>query len=556
MDASQINQAMNEAVRHHQAGRLAEAEGFYRQILIAHPKQPDALHLLGVLAMQVGRLDVAIDLINQAISQRPDFPAALSNLGSVYQAAGQFEDAIRTLQRAVQIQPDLFQAWGNLSNAFHSVGRYVEAIRSAERAISIQPANPIAHNSLGSALRLSGHPREAMAEYEEAIRLNPNYAEAHCNLGNALRELNRTDEAIACFQKSISLQPGSPEVLNNLAGAFEEQGKTDEAIATYGESIQAKPDFYLAHQNLGILLLREQRFAEGWEEFEWRLHDPELVGVLSGIDLPHWDGSPLNGKRILIVTEQGFGDTFQFLRYLPQVLERGGQVVFRCQPELRGVLKNIAGVDEWSWRTDPPPKCDCVVPLLSLPRLLKVNASTMPSAGSYIPVDPESSARWKDKLGARKARLRVGLAWSGRAEFANNQRRSISLAELSPLAEFSEIEFFSLQKGPAAEQLASSPIQLRDEMPAISDFAETAGLMDQLDLIITVDTSVAHLAGAIGKKVFLLLHHVPDWRWFEGRDDSPWYPSMRLFRQDKLGEWGEPVQKLVVALREELRQTP
>jgi hypothetical protein len=438
-----INQSMQLAVQHHQAGRYAEAEKICRQVLAQVPDHFDALHLLGVLAGQSGHTD----------------------------------DAIRLLGRAVQLKPG-FQAFSNL----------------------------------GVALREKGQLDAAIDAHRAALRLNPDYADAWRNLGAAL----------------------------NAKGSF------DEAMSAFDRALQIKPDFADVHFNRAVLMLLRGDFQNGWREYEWRWKlQSQLTARPTGA--AEWDGSELKGQTILLYAEQGIGDTLQFLRYVPMVVERGGRVMIQCQPELSRLLEGFPGIEQVVVTGQPRPQFDRHRALLSLPLIFSTDLNSIPVRIPYIKADPHLVEQWKQRF-EPAIELKVGLVWAGRATYRYDNLRSIDFAQLSLLWNVPGVRFFNLQKGVAKQAPPPGAIWI-DWTDDLQDFAQTAALIQNLDLIVTVDTAVAHLAGAMGKPVWVLLPFVPDWRWMLDREDSPWYPTMRLFRQRTLGDWPGVIGGVLEQLR-------
>jgi hypothetical protein len=312
-----------------------------------------------------------------------------------------------------------------------------------------------------------------------------------------------------------------------------EQLKLDEAEASFRRAIELRTDFADAHNDLAMCLLLRGDFSQGWQEYEWRWKLPEIRRIDPKIPGPAWDGSPLDGESIFLHAEQGFGDTIQFARYIPMVAQRGARVILACQPEVAPLIRQIEGIERIILPGEPRPACDTHLPLLSLPRIFETRLDTIPAKVPYIHADPERAEHWKSRLAEHAGSLKVGLCWSGRAMHSRDIFRSIPPEQLAPLASVEGVRFFSLQKGAAT----APPIPLIDPTPELHDFSDTAALINNLDLVITVDTAVAHVAGAMGKPVWLLLSFCPDWRWLLERPDSPWYPTARVFRQASAGDW-------------------
>jgi tetratricopeptide (TPR) repeat protein len=613
-----LQQQFEAGVLHHRAGRLAEAERTYRQILALHPNHADALHMLGVLEVQAGRLDAGIELIRraiaicstratyyrnlgngllhigrldeaiaayrQAILLDPDNAEAHTNLGNALKAKGQLDEAIANYRRAILLKPDFAEAHNNLGNVLKDKGQLDEAIAAYRQAIRIEPDVALAHNNLGAVLQDTGQLDEAMAAYRQAIALRPNFAEAHTNLGIALKDKGQFDEAIAAYRQAIAIRPNYAEAHSNLATALKDRGQLDEAIDAYRQAISLRPNFAEAHSNLGnalidrgqldegiaafrqaialrpdfagahnnlsLALLARGDFQQGWEEFEWRLKCEDFPSHLRNLTEPQWDGCPLEGRTILLHTEQGFGDAIQFIRYLPLVAQRGGKIIIECYAELQRLFQTVAGRCQIVVRGQPLPAFDLHCPLLSLPRVFGTNFANLPQIVPYLSPDPALVEAWSRTLGAPDGQLRVGLAWAGNPRYKWDRTRSVNLQQLAPFAAARGVKFYSLQKGPPGEQAKNPPVglELVDLGPELNDFVDTAAVMSLMDLIITTDTSVPHLAGALGRSVWVMLQLVPDFRWLRDRTDSPWYPTMRLFRQPTWGDWDSVITRVVDAL--------
>lgn len=424
------------------------------------------------------------------------------------------------------------------------------AISSFRKAVALTPDVAEAHNNLGVALRKKGQLDEAIACFRRAISLNRNSPELYNNLGTAMQDAGRLDEAIASFRHAMTLNPGIAEIHNNLGIALAGQGDLDEAIARHRQAIALKPGLAKAHYNLGIALLTRGELQQGWEEYEWRWKCDGVPMLPRIFSKPLWDGRPLEGRTIALHAEQGFGDAIKFIRYAPLVAERGGKIVIVCFAELERLFRGLPGGWPVAAPGRPLPSFDLHGPLLSLPRIFAATLSNIPSAVPYLQVDAEQRIVWQHRLSVLSPALNVGLAWAGRPTQRNDRNRSMKLTTLAPLARVPGVRFFSLQKGQAAAETKSPPpdMEIVDWTEELKDFADTAALIANLDLVISVDTAVAHLAGAIGRPTWTLLSHVAGWHWLLDREDSPWYPTMRLFRQPSPGDWDKVAVRVADAL--------
>jgi tetratricopeptide (TPR) repeat protein len=540
-----LAEAMQLAAQHHQAGRLTEAETVYRQVLARDPIHADAWHLLGTLALQAEQYDLAEEFIRRAISIKGDWPQACYHLGLVLQGKEQFDQAIAAHRRATALDPGLAAAHYNLGFSLQAAGYRDKAIAAYERVIALNADDPYARANLAIALQGAGRLDEAIATLRHAVKVKPDFADAFSHLGKTLRENEMLDEAIAAFRQAVNLGPRDPSAMADLAGALLEAGQIGEAIAVQRQAVALKPDDPDTHCAYALLLLLNGDFAAGWPEFEWRWRRKTLPWPRRTLRQPLWDGSDLAGRTIYLHAEKSFGDTLQFVRYLPFIQRMGAKVIVECQPALRRLLAANLTADRWLVPGEPLPACDVVCPLLSLPLALGMPG---PISGDhpYLRVASEWSLSGQQRMPQTSRLLKVGLAWAGSPSEINDRKRSIPLSLLVPLAQVTGVLYFSLQKGQAAAQAhePTAAVEMLDFGHAITDFADTAALIDQLDLVICVDTAVAHLAGALGKPVWTLLPFVPDWRWGLHGETTPWYPGMRLLRQTRRGDWSEPIRRV------------
>jgi tetratricopeptide (TPR) repeat protein len=545
-----IDEAMQAAVRHHESGRLYDAEQMYRNVLAQMPEHPDALHLLGLIARRAGQLDAAQDLIRRAIAIDPAMPAYHSNLGLVLMDQTHINEAAAAFWQAIQLAPEFSQAHNNLGVALRDQDRVEESVAKFQRAIQLQPNFAEAYSNLSTSLLKLGRHDEAIAAATTAVQLKPGrLADAHYNMGTAFLEIGRYTEAIDALSAAIAIQPNHVLALTNLGNAMKNLRRPVEAIEAYSTAISHDPLKPDPHWNLALASLQTGDFARGWEEHEWRfacdvLHRPQIFAQ------PQWRGEPVEGKRILLHPEQGLGDSIQFIRYAPMLASRGAKVVLQCDHSLVRLFQSLPGISVVIARDQPLPEFDLHCPVMSLPLAFATRLESIPAEVPYLSPPSQDRARWQQLVRSEQKQLKVGLAWAGSSIHRNDRSRSMKLSQLQPLGSVAGVQFFSMQKGKESEQLSS----LREDWPMVdladelNDFADTAGLVSQLDLVISVDTSVAHLAGAMGKPVWVLLPFAPDWRWLLDRGDSPWYPTMRLFRQPSQGDWDSVVEQVRTAL--------
>jgi tetratricopeptide (TPR) repeat protein len=517
-----VAEALASAVQHYRSGRLGEAEALCRQILAAEPQHADTLHLLGVIAHHTRHYEAAAKLFERAIALNGDAAQYYISLGDAQQALKRFPEAMQSYRRAIDRDPTLAIAHYGLGQIEYNNKDYPGAAKSFHAAITYAPNSSQAHVHLANALCQMGKQEEAVDSYRRALALNPNDALLHSNLGLNLLDLGLVDEAIEHCQRAIALQP----------------------------------DFPAAHNHLGLALLLKGDFETGLPHHEWRWRVRALGIGGRHFDQPVWRGEPLNGRRILLHAEQGAGDTLQFLRFAPLVAARGGRVFIEVPLELKRLAMSVKGVEQVIGPGEVLPAFDLQCPLMSLPLAFGTTMASIPGEVPYLAAPEPLLADWRARL-AGSAHPRVGLIWAGRPEHRRDRERSITLAALAPLAA-TGATFYSLQKGPAAEQAKTPPpgMALHDLGEAFGDFADTAAAMSALDLVITVDTSPVHLAGAIGKPVWLLLAFAPDWRWFLDREDSPWYPTARLFRQTTRGDWAPVIARVAAELRRYMAGDP
>jgi tetratricopeptide (TPR) repeat protein len=547
---------VREAMGLHQAGQLDRAQALYQRALAAQPDDADALYLLGFLRRQRGDLAGATGLMQRALAVRPNFPEAQAGLGDVLASAGRREAAAEAYRTAIALRPRFAEAHAGLAAVLNDLGKREDALSSLRRALELRPDMPEWRANLGAALTQLGRHEEAVSAYRQAIALRSDLPEAHYNLGYLLDALQRPAEAAEAFRHAIALNPNHAEATYNLGNSLRDLGQLEDAIAAHRRAIALKPDLAAAHHNLGMELLLAGRLREGFEEYRWRLRIPDWGEAPARPDIPAWDGEDLTGKTILVQHEQGFGDSLQFIRYVRPLARMAGRVMVLAQPPLAGLFASIGAVDIL---TEPPGadvRADYRVWMMCLPRLLETDAQTVPAEVPYLAASPAKVARWAGRLGPASDRLRVGLVWAGASRKhdpkanAIDRRRSLTLESLAPLAEVPGVEFVSLQMGEPAEQArqARAGLRLIDLTAEIGDFEDTAALIGHLDLVISVDTSVAHLAGALGKPVWMLNRFDTCWRWLREGETSAWYPSLRQFRQPAPGDW-TPV---IAAVREAL----
>ena len=512
------------------------------------------LHLLGAAAFSLKDYQVAIDFFEKALKIQPDSAPACINLGLSFNELKQFTAAIAAFDRAIELKPDYAQAHWGRGCAKQGQNKLADAIASFGKAIQIKPDYYEAYLDAGNILQVM-NPAAAVTAYGKAIELKSDSPIAYSNCAVALNYLHQFQAAVAHCDRAIELEPSNAGFHINRANALQQLRDTPGALASIDQAIKINPDYAEAHQNKAFILLAAGRYDEGWalNERRWKADHTKNAAKFSQ---PLWLGAePLHGKTILLRYEQGLGDTIQFCRYARLVAEKGARVVLQVQRPLRALLEGLAGVSEVIAGNDPLPAFDYQCPLMSLPLALKTRLESIPSFPRYIEPDTAKVSYWKLRLGESK-NLRVGLVWSGGfrpgqpSVWAVNERRNMPFDQLSAF-NCRNIDFFSLQKGEPAESQWKiivtegwSGPTIIDHTDELKNFSDTAALIENLDLVISVDTSTAHLAAAMGKPVWLLNRFDSCWRWFLDREDSPWYPSVRIYRQERMGEWQPMIERV------------
>jgi tetratricopeptide (TPR) repeat protein len=589
-------------------GQMDKAVASFREAIRIQPGAPDAHSNLANGLLRQNRLDEAVFYYRQALELRLDYPDAHCGLGVALEGQGQLDEAVVHYRQAVKLNPNLAEAHSNLGNALLSKGSLPEALTHCREAARLRPDYPEAHNNLGNALQAMNRLEEALAHFGRALELRPDFSEAHGNLANTLKVLGHFDQAIIHSQEAVRLRPDSAEAHNSLGNALVSQGTLEEGIAHFEQALTLKPDYPAAHNNLGIALMYQGKredalshferalqlkpelpvrailwllrgnWEQGWPEYEWNWKQPH--NSPRPFRQPLWDGSPLHEKTILLHVQQGLGDTLQFIRFAKPVKEQGARVLVECQPGLVPLLGSVEGIDQVVARDSALPEFDVQAPLLSIPGILRTCLASIPCDIPYLRAESELVSRWHKLLNVRFSMpsldffssntehrtpdagravsdtgriFKVGIAWQGNPAYSADRQRSIPLARFAPLATVPGIQIISLQKGQGSEQQTDGPQLAADSLACLDEtaaaFTDTAAVIQNLDLIITADTAVAHLAGALGVSVWLALAVVPDWQWLLDRTDSPWYPSMRIFRQARHGRWEDVFERIADELK-------
>ncbi|MEM5382357.1 tetratricopeptide repeat protein [Paraburkholderia phymatum] len=572
-------------VLRHQQGQHEEAADLVRRAADLRP-QDAALQLnLGNALKALGQLDKAIERFRNALTLAPAFAIAHYNLGNAYALAGRHEDAVDAFQKSLRLQPTDASSHVNLGNALHALGRHREAVDSLRRALELRPGHAGAHNNLGMALNALGSADEAIVHFRAALEAEPRFVAAQFNLGNTLDATGRHQQAVAAFEAALALQANLPPALFGLGNALAALGRHEEAlprferavgldptfalawlslgaahhalgaheaaIRAFDQALRLRPDLAIAHMNRGVTLLTLGNFKRGLPEYEWRLEN--VAQSPNAASLPRWNGEPITARTLFVHAEQGFGDTLQFARFVEIAAQRAAHVVLEVQPQLVSLLAPTAQ----QWRVTliaqgaKRPHADLQCPLLSLPLALGTDLDAIPARAPYLNAPAASRRAWRGSLGGH-AKRKIGLAWSGRAQRQEN--RSLPLEALEPLFALDGIDWIVLQPVLSDDERAALDAHPRAKNihrfdARIHDFADTAAIIERLDGVVSVDTSIAHLTGALNRPLWLMLPFAADWRWFVGDARSPWYPSARLVRQPRPGAWEDVVAEVASALR-------
>lgn len=573
-----LQKLLKKGLKHQREGRVEQAEACYRKILKVDPTSSEAREMLRALEAKPGTEQ---GFISSAGLTFADNSEALNNRAISYLAEGKTQLAIDSLRRVAELRPESAQAHHHLGEAHERIGNFQAAADSYRRAVALQPDSPELHCHLARVLYQSGALEQAAEMYQRALAIDPKRFEIYNDLGLVLTNLGNFGAAIEAFRRSLRLNPRSAKTIAGLGYLFERKGDLLCAADAYRDAIKLDPKLYAAYTDLGFVLYGLGEVAEASDCFErLRALQPDSAEATANLGLIHllqgnlsagwteyesrwkvgvgddrvlvqrrWKGEPLAGERILIYAEQGFGDTLQFVRYVPLVAARGGEVVLETQPQLHRLLSRTCGVSQVISRGEALPEFTWQCPLLSLPLVFGTELATIPAEVPYVYPDPAQAEAWRHRLEGNTRR--IGLVWGGNPGMQRNRLRSIPLELLIPLMKMPGTTFYSLQLGPGSEQVKRLPpdVRLIDLAAELKDFADTAAIIANLDLVISIDSSVAHLAGALGQPVWVMLNKGCDWRWFLEREDSPWYPTARLFRQPTVGGWQEVVNRIEQELR-------
>ena len=598
-----VDRKLQEAIVFHQSGQLQRAEQIYQQVLKISPRNADALNLLGFLAYQVGRYEVAVTLITKAIEVDSHQHIFYINLGLVWQDQGELDKSIEAYHRAIEINPNDSDVYNNLGNAlqtrgeldksieaYHKAieinskdariyynlgaaqkkqGELDNAIQTYQRAIEINSEDAEIYNSLGTILQKQKKLDQAIKVYHRALEINSNYGEAFYNLGLALQEQGELDQAIQSYSRALEINPDYSEAYNNLGNTLKEQGKLEDAVLAYQSALRINPDYSEAHNNLGLVLLLQGDFSSGWREYEWRLKCKGLGFFLNKRDFPQefWNGSDLNGKTILVWAEQGIGDEIMLASMLPTLLKMNSSIIVECDKRLVPLLHRSFPSIQFVPREDPAnPKLldlaiDYQIPMGSLGQWLRVDEDAFLLAqGSYLQACPNQvrclQEKYRDLAGNK---LLVGISWKSTGiDKRRAQTKNAPLTHWSPILSQEDCYFVNLQYGDIREEIEAYAamtgysMYIDEQIDPLSDLDGFAAQVSSLDLIVSTSNTTVHMSGGLGKKVWVLLSSRPDWRWMLEKESTPWYQTVRLFRQEKLGDWEGLIQRVVSDLERDM----
>jgi tetratricopeptide (TPR) repeat protein len=530
--------------------RSVDAVAHFRRAAALDPRNVQTLWNLANSLLLSEQISEAIESLRQVVRLAPHDVRAQFELAKSLARAGRNAESIAAYQATIRLKPDLAEACVNLANLYIGEALFDEAVRWSRRAVDLRPQFAEAYHNLGCALTKQEKYDEAIEALQTAVSLKPEMSEAYNNLGVALVEGGKVEAAIEHYRRALAARSADPEALYNLGNVYLKAGDVKTALDLYDRAIALRPEYAEARHNRLATWLLQGRFAEAFPEYELRFRSRDQS--LSRWPWKLWNGEPLAGRSIVLCPEPGFGDTLQFVRYAPLVKEQGARVLVVCNVAQKPILARTPGIDALI-TPDAKVEADFCVPMMSLPHRMQTKLESIPVNIPYVFAEPRLVAAWQQRL-AEWEGFKVGIVWQGNPQFPDDRRRSIPLAHFGPLVNVPGVRLFNLQKGPGVEQLQdlsdpSSIVDFGDEVDqSAGAFMDTAAIMKNLDLVITSDTAAAHLAGALGVNVWVALQMVPDWRWLLERGDCPWYPSMRLFRQSRLGDWSGVFEQIASEL--------
>lgn len=530
------------------------AQRCYRQLLQKDPSHPKAAFGLGTLYLHRNDIDEALKWLLKAQDVKPEW-LLQNNLGKAFLLKNDLKRALECFQKALQETPEQAEIWFNLAELYTKTDQCELAISHYRKAIQRDPAMIAAYNNMGNVLRESQRYDEAIAAFQNVLALAPELAQGHYNLGGVYRLVEDYERAVEHLSKAIQLKPDYADAWNNLALTCKNMGDLDRAMTYFNRALQIDPELAVARWNRSFVNFLTGNWLEGWHDFEARFDVPHWRTIYPHrIDGALWDGGPIPGKTLFVHDEQGLGDTIQFARLLPWARQRCEQLILETREELIPLLEDNPAIDRIIIRskTHPPTThFDCYIPLMSIARLACMTPQKTAGSLPYITAEKAKSDCWQRRL--ETPNPRVGLVWAGRPQHGNDTNRSCNLAQFAPLFRHADIHFVGLQKGLAAAQVVSGQWSNFDNIgPHLDNFGDTAAVLSQLDLLISVDTAVAHLAGAMGRPVWVLLPFIPDWRWGMRGQTTSWYPTMQLFRQHRPKDWASVIERINLQLQKML----
>ncbi|MBI4145415.1 tetratricopeptide repeat protein [Candidatus Woesearchaeota archaeon] len=544
MDDSEYARLFEKAVSLHKQRQITDAKRLFEQLLVVRPQDHNARYRLGILLHGLGHFDKALECIEKALDQASDRLEYRYARGAFLQGLGRVAEAIDEYDRVISTNPRIPEVHAFLGSAHEQTGAHAKAIAAFERALALRPEYPEVYNELGNVYTATGDAARARACYERALELKPGYADPNNNLGTLLHNQRDFKAAILHYRKAIESCPTYTKARFNLAIALRDSGDLEQAKTECRQILAREPSNVEAHVQLSFCLLQEKNFEEGWKEHEWRLKVPGIT--TRKLEKPLWKGEDISKKTVYVYHEQGLGDTIQFLRYIPLLATRCQRILLRVQNELNPLMRGQELPAEIvpPERSDEELDYDVHIPLMSMPMMFK----EMPVSARYIVPDQHKVSGYRQRFS--HTGVKVGVFWCGNPSFKRNKYRAITLAALAPLFDLPRISWYSLQKGQGSEELHQAQSSLVDLGSTFADFSDTAAALENLDLLITTDTAIAHMSGALGRPTWLLLDIAPDWRWGTSGEESYWYPSVRLFRQTRPLDWTDVISRVRSALRE------
>lgn len=573
---------LNEALNFHNTGQIEDARAIYKEILDEFPDNDSVLYFMGITSYQTGNLEEAAELITTAvkINPQPDYLRDLGNilfdlnkvtdaaeyfelylklipddieimfnLGLAYLNSGNFDESIRVFEQVLSLNNQDHEAFNSLGVTYYNKKELEKASNCFNQAIILNPAYSEAYNNLGNVYKESGNFINASNCYKKAIELNPNATQSYINLGICCKALGLPDEDISCFLRAVELNPNCGEAYLNLGFYYEDKFLLDEAAEYYEKVIALAPELEEAHIRLGGVYLLKREFEKGWKELEWRKKISNIhKAVLQKIKAPLWEGQDLQGKTLYVYREQGLGDSIHFARYLPLIAEKAGKVLFKPFKGMEKLFKD-SNLNVEILNSDIPHeqvKCDFTTPIMSFSHFFKTNFDNVPFSDGYLKADKEKVKFYKEKF-FNNDDFKLGIVWNCKNQYARDKFRSLtSVSYFYDFARMNGVKVYSLQKGEGEKELENMPegVEIINLASAFNDFSDTAAAIENLDLLITIDTSVLHLAGALGKKTWLVLHCLPEWRWLTEIDYTPWYDSVKIFRQKELENWNPVFEQM------------